>query len=199
MFSTTRKLLPFLLFVLAPALLPAQEDCIAFNTSNVKSAQIKGDWKVVDGDNWLLSFGVCSDCAKLAANVIHDYKMTQLCFIGRDTPYKMMYFRTATGFPAGPMRGENATRLIPAQVRVDLIKGHNWLMSPTHKLVDFGPNRDNGVKAMKLIKDNNLSWMVGIGHGSESMLYFLVDAKGNLTGKVKKMPPMKLQKKTLNL
>jgi hypothetical protein len=62
------------------------EDCIAFNPAAIEAKKIDGDWKIVQGDNWLFSFGKAKDEAHEAMAIIKKYGFTQACFVGRPGP-----------------------------------------------------------------------------------------------------------------
>jgi hypothetical protein len=68
------------------------EDAISFDLTKVKAEQIKGTWKITEGDHWMLDFGTDEEAAKHAEEVIHHYGFTNECFVGRPNA-PMMYFR----------------------------------------------------------------------------------------------------------
>ncbi len=68
------------------------EDAISFDLSKVKAEQIRGTWKITEGDHWMLDFGTDEEAARHAEEVIHHYGFTNECFIGRPNA-PMMYFR----------------------------------------------------------------------------------------------------------
>jgi hypothetical protein len=69
------------------------EDAISFNPNNVEAKQINGSWKVVDGEHWMLDFGQKQQAAVNAVAFIRYYQFQYLCFVGRNSGAKMMYFR----------------------------------------------------------------------------------------------------------
>ena len=68
------------------------EDCAAFDNDQVEAARVRGKWRVVAGDRWLLNFENDRDAARKAAEIIQYYGFTHNCFVGRPDP-DMQYFR----------------------------------------------------------------------------------------------------------
>ena len=68
------------------------EDAIRFNPKTIRVQHIKGDWKIVDGRSWLMSFGKNKNEAYTAYSRIKKYGFTHMCFVGRPNP-SMTYFR----------------------------------------------------------------------------------------------------------
>jgi hypothetical protein len=68
------------------------EDAIYFDNSKIKAEKINGNWKITEGDHWMLDFAQDEQAAQDAANIIRYYGFAYECFIGR--PHApMMYFR----------------------------------------------------------------------------------------------------------
>lgn len=68
------------------------EDCGAFDPDQVEAARVRGNWRVVAGDRWLLNFDNDRADAEKAAKIIQYYGFTHNCFVGRPDP-DMQYFR----------------------------------------------------------------------------------------------------------
>jgi hypothetical protein len=69
------------------------EDCLGFNNANVQAQNVGGSWKVVDGDHWMLDFGVGEANARKAVWLIKKYGFSFICFVGSRPDPPMMYFR----------------------------------------------------------------------------------------------------------
>ncbi len=69
-----------------------REDCAAFDNDKVEAARVRGNWRVVAGDRWLLNFENDREDAQKAAKIIQYYGFTHNCFVGRPDP-DMQYFR----------------------------------------------------------------------------------------------------------
>ena len=64
----------------------AGDDCIGFNLANAHVAHVGGDWKIVDGSQWIADFGNKHGEANHAMAIIHHYRMNRQCFVGRPNP-----------------------------------------------------------------------------------------------------------------
>jgi Zn-dependent metalloprotease len=67
------------------------EDCIPFNTQTTTVQQINQSWKVVDGSQWILDFGVSEQDARKALAIINNYDFNETCYVGRPNA-EMTYF-----------------------------------------------------------------------------------------------------------
>lgn len=68
------------------------EDCVPFNPNTAEVKYISGDWKIVDGAQWMFSFGTKEDEARQALAIIKKYGFTRSCFVGRPGP-SFIYMR----------------------------------------------------------------------------------------------------------
>lgn len=62
------------------------EDCVAFNPQNLKVEQIRGRWKLVDGNHWVFDFENNLNEAKQSLELIRRYQFRYSCFVGRPNP-----------------------------------------------------------------------------------------------------------------
>ena len=74
--------LGLILFCLSPSS-QAAEDCISFNPKKIAIKKIESDWKIVDGDHWIVSFAEREQEAREAFAIIKKYKYSKQCFVGR--------------------------------------------------------------------------------------------------------------------
>jgi hypothetical protein len=70
----------------------AGEDAVSFNPLHIKAEEVRGTWKVTEGDHWMLDFGKDMQSAETAAKVIQYYGFSSMCFVGRPSA-PMMYFK----------------------------------------------------------------------------------------------------------
>ncbi len=68
------------------------EDCIYFNPAHLQVKNVGGNWKIVEGNQWLFDFGAKRDEALVALEIIKKYRFNHSCFVGRPDP-KMKYLR----------------------------------------------------------------------------------------------------------
>ena len=76
----------------APSGAMAGEDAISFNPANVQAQHVRGRWKIVDGNHWIMDFGPSEQEARQALSYILRYGFRFICFVGRPGP-SMTYFR----------------------------------------------------------------------------------------------------------
>ena len=62
------------------------QDCIKFNPAQIQVKEVKGSWKIVQGDMWMYDFGNKKDEAVQSYNMIKKYGFTNQCFVMRPKP-----------------------------------------------------------------------------------------------------------------
>ena len=70
----------------------AGEDAIRFNPANVRVQRVRGRWKIVEGNHWIMDFNRSESEARQALSYILYYGFRYICFVGRPRP-SMTYFR----------------------------------------------------------------------------------------------------------
>jgi hypothetical protein len=70
----------------------AGEDTIPFNPAAVEVQYVRGRWKVVEGNHWIMDFDQAEAEARQALSYILRYGFRYICFVGRPDP-SMTYFR----------------------------------------------------------------------------------------------------------
>jgi len=83
------------------------EDCVTFDPNAIELKKIQGNWKIVQGNHWLMDFDDKELEARKALAIIKKYKFTHYCFVGRPGA-SMEYFRLG---PVSP--GRVAIPLLP--------------------------------------------------------------------------------------
>jgi hypothetical protein len=68
------------------------EDAIGFNPDNLEVQRVRGRWKIVEGNHWLMDFDQQQDEARQSLSYILRYGFRYICFVGRPDP-SMIYFR----------------------------------------------------------------------------------------------------------
>jgi 2-haloacid dehalogenase len=148
-----------------------QEDCIGIDPNAVQVRQIGGSWKVVDGTDEMLDFGVNQANAVKAKNVISNYKFDRMCFVGRpDAP--MMYFTVNASAPAGPMSGEDAIAFDLANLQAEE-SGGSWIVTDgSSRMLDFAASQFNALHAVALIRYYGFTHQCFVGRPNAPMMYF---------------------------
>lgn len=149
-----------------------EEDCISINPSLVEARLTGGEWKVVQGSNWLLSFGLRVVEAQRAANIIRHYRFTQQCFIGRGGN-GMPYWKRGDRVPSGGIPGDDCNRVDPDSVQARRF-GASWrLVDGTSSIFDFGPRGDLARQAEELVRHYRLGEQCFVGRPNPPMTYWL--------------------------
>ena len=68
------------------------EDCVRFNLAQTEVRQVRGRWKIVDGNHGILDFGANRDEAEESLAIMNAYGFSYSCFVGRPNP-PFSYFR----------------------------------------------------------------------------------------------------------
>jgi hypothetical protein len=148
------------------------EDCINFNWAQVQASFVGGEWKVVQGSMWMLSFGPRMMEAQRAANIIRSYRFTQQCFIGRPNA-AMTYWKRGTSVPSNGMSGEDCTTNNPATTQARRIGGRWKVVDGSHWLLDTGSNEADARRAEEVIRHYRLNRQCFVGRPNPSMSYWL--------------------------
>jgi hypothetical protein len=148
------------------------EDCINFNWSNVQASFVGGEWKVVDGSMWMLSFGPRMIEAQKAANIIRSYRFTQQCFVGRPNA-AMAYWKRGSGVPSGNMPGQDCVTNNPDTTQATRIGGRWKVVDGSHWMLDTGSNEADARRAVDIIRHYRLNRQCFVGRPNASMTYWL--------------------------
>lgn len=76
----------------SPVGVMSNEDAIGFNPAIVEVQYVRGRWKIVEGNYWIMDFGQSESEARQALSYILYYGFRYICFVGRPVP-SMTYFR----------------------------------------------------------------------------------------------------------
>jgi hypothetical protein len=147
-----------------------REDCISFNPATTTVQQIKGSWKVVDGNNWLFDFGNNASDAKKALAIIQKYRMNQVCFVGRPNP-PFQYMLVSGNSPVGALGGEDCVSFNPATTTVQQIKGSWKVVDGNHWMFDFGVNKAEAEQTLAIIKKYGFTHSCFVGRTGSKFTY----------------------------
>src|SRR6185295_11535798 len=98
------------------------EDCISFNWNQVQASYVGGEWKVVQGSMWMLSFGTRAAEAQRSAEIIRNYRFNQQCFIGRPNA-SMTYWKRGDNVPSGGYPGDDCVNNNPDSTEARYVYG----------------------------------------------------------------------------
>ena len=100
------------------------EDCLPFNPDSVSVAFVQGNWKIVDGSQWMFDFGDREQEARRALGIIRYYRIDTSCFAGRPHP-PMIYLLSSGKAPVGPAPGEQCEAFDPTRILLEQV-GEAW-------------------------------------------------------------------------
>ncbi len=160
------------------------EDAIPFNPDTAEAKEIGGRWKIVDGAHWILDFADKKSEADTALKIIKKYKFSYICFVGRPGA-SMTYFRVDPPTFRLVLPGlvgkvfvpptEDCIKFNPDNVRTKRF-GDRWtLVDGSMSLLDFGENRDECRRALRIIKEYGLNSQCFVGRPDPSMTYYLAN------------------------
>ncbi len=148
------------------------EDCINFNWHNVQARHVGGEWKVVEGNHWMLSMGNKAGEANRAKNIIRHFRFSQHCFIGRPDA-SMNYWKRGNDVPSGNFAGQDCVNNNPNTTRA-VFQGGQWrVVDGNHLLMSFGNKGQEARRAEKVIKHYRLNRHCFVGRPNSSMDYWL--------------------------
>ncbi len=148
------------------------EDCIGLNWNNVQAQHVGGEWKVVDGSHWILSFGARAAAAQRAANTIRHYRFTHTCYIGRPNA-SMTYWKRGNGVPSGGMPGDDCNNNNPDTTEARWTGGAWKLVDGSHWLLHFGGNEAEARKAEQVVRHYRLNQQCFVERPNPGMSYWL--------------------------
>jgi hypothetical protein len=152
---------------------PFNEDASPVNPMNCEVKEIRGSWKVVEGNHWIMDFGSNEAAARKSLRVIQFYRMNAQCFVGRPNP-GMTYWKVNGESPVGKMDGEdtiafNAGNL---EVRAD---GSEWLVTDGRSRMMIFRTKTDAEKAISIIQYYGFTYECFVGRPfreNKGMRYF---------------------------
>ncbi len=145
-------------------------DCVRFDPAALGVRQVKGRWKIVDGDHWLFDFGPNQAAAHQSLKVIRHYRMDRACSVGRPNPL-FSYMLAKGGSPSGEMAGEDCVAFDPKAVTLSNIQGRWKIVSGRRWLFDFGQGQTEARQALSVIRRYGFSQSCFVGRPDADFSY----------------------------
>ena len=76
----------------APSGMIQGEDCSRFDPTRIEVKIIRGRWKIVEGDLWIMDFEDNESETRTAFDLVQKYGFNQMCYVGRPAP-SLIYFK----------------------------------------------------------------------------------------------------------
>jgi hypothetical protein len=167
------------------------EDCISFNPATIQVSYVGGNWKIVDGSNWLLDFGQSQAEANEAFNIIKTYGFSEICYVGRPGPSMTYFKKTAVLTPITPIGpiipiGPVLPPVVPTKptedcigfnvdnLTVTFVNGGFKIVDGSHWLLDFGFNIIDAKRSLDIIKYYRMDSHCFVGRPNAPFEYWLV-------------------------
>ena len=128
-----------------------------------------GEWKVVQGSMWMLSYGSDQSAAQRAAEIIQHYRFDKQCFIGRPNA-SMSYWKRGDDVPSGGYPGDDCTNNNPNSTHAQFVGGEWKLVDGGHWMLSFGSNASEAHQAEEVVHHYHLNrqcWVSRAGGGSK--------------------------------
>jgi hypothetical protein len=146
------------------------KDCLGFDTDNAYVAFVAGDWKIVDGDHWMFSFGEEEQYARRALQVIREYRFNASCFAGRPNP-PVVYLLASGKAPEVPISGEQCSQFDLMQLSVSRV-GDAWIiLSGSDTLFHFGQKENEARRALRVLQHHGFRQRCIVGTSGSSFRY----------------------------
>lgn len=180
------------------------EDCNRFDPENVQARRIDGDWRIVEGNHFLMSFGDSRSEAQEALRIIQHHNFNHSCFVGRPGP-SLTYLRVdeAETASSGPRRSvpqvdslagqvspssgsiagsvqapdQDCVDFDPENVRAQQVDGSWKVIDGDHYILDFGNDGRQARHAVTYIRHYGMDQSCFVSRPNATMRYFLADGK----------------------
>lgn len=153
----------------------AAEDCVSFNPMTAQVKNVSGDWKIVDGNHLMFSFGTKVTEARRALQIIKTYRMNRSCFVGRPGP-SFWYLLTLGNQPprGNRLQGEDCIKFNPVQTEVKFFpQSNSWKMVQGNMwMEDFGTKKAEALQALQIVKKYRFNQQCFVGRPGPSFRYW---------------------------
>lgn len=146
-----------------------KEDCIGFNTSNVKVLAEKGKYTVTDGRSRMIYFGTNKAAAYKAVKIIKHYKMNKQCFAIRPNP-SLKFFTVNGQLPKGAMAGDDCVSFDGYFLEVKNISGNYTVVQGNHYIIKC-KSKEEAQTVLALMKYYKAQKLCFVGRPNAPMMY----------------------------
>lgn len=151
----------------APAVMG--EDCVSLNPETTRAMQVRGSWKLVDGNHWILDFGNRQQDAEKAEAIVKYYKLNRTCYARRPKP-SFIYWLVGDESAVGSMPGEDCVAFNPDNVSASFVAGAWKVVDGNHWMFQL-PNERDAQRAVQVIKQYGFKRSCFVGRPGPTMSY----------------------------
>ena len=148
------------------------EDCLPEPWQQLQVAFQGGAWKIVRGNEWVLSFGANKAAADQSLAIILHYRFDQICYVQRPHP-PMTYWKRGGSVPGGSTPGEDCIAFHPHQVDASYVGGAWKVVQGSMWMLDYGSNKAGAEQAAAVIKNYHLNRQCFVARPNPPMEYWL--------------------------
>ena len=148
------------------------EDCLPEPWQNLQVAHVGGEWKIVNGNEWVLSFGANKPAADQSLSIIQHYRFDRICYVQRPHP-PMTYWTRGNDVPGGSTPGEDCIAFHPHQVAAAHVGGEWKVVDGSMWMLSYGSNQAGAEQAAAVIKHYHLNRQCFVARPNPPMEYWL--------------------------
>lgn len=148
------------------------EDCLPEPTGQLQVAHVGGDWKIVRGSEWVLSFGANQAAANQSLSIIQHFGFNQICYVQRPHA-SMTYWKRNGDVPGGSTPGEDCIAFHPHQVAAAHVGGEWKVVDGSMWMLSYGTNQTAAEQAAAVIKHYHLNRQCFVARPNPPMEYWL--------------------------
>jgi hypothetical protein len=148
------------------------QDCLPEPYQNLQVAHVGGEWKIVNGNEWVLSFGANKQAADQSLSIIQHYRFDQICYVQRPHP-SMTYWTRGNDVPGGSTPGEDCIAFHPHQVAAAHVGGEWKVVDGAMWMLSYGSNQAGADQAVAVIKHYHLNRQCFVARPNPPMEYWL--------------------------
>jgi hypothetical protein len=148
------------------------EDCLPEPWASLAVAHVGGDWKIVNGSEWVLDFGSNKTAADRSLDIIRHYRFDQICYVQRPNA-AMTYWKRNGQVPSGNMPDEDCVNFNPHTASAAHVGGAWKVVDGSVWLLDYGSNEAAADQALAVIQNYNLNRQCFVARPNPPMQYYL--------------------------
>ena len=148
------------------------EDCLPEDWSSLAVAHAGGAWKIINGSEWVLDFGMNKPAADRSLAIIQHYRFDHICYVKRPGP-AMTYWTRNGHVPSGGLPGDDCIALNPMTTHAAFVSGRWKVVDGSNWLLDYGSDGAAAHQAEAVIHNYNLNRQCFVARPNPPMQYWL--------------------------
>ncbi len=147
-----------------------REDCLTFNTNNVRLQTDHSRWLLTDDKSRMILFDNQQEAQK-SLNIIKNYGINSHCFVGRPDP-SLEYWLVGGRAPRGSILNEDCISFNLSDIAVTQVNGR-WKIveGGRHSMFDFADKESEARQALAIIKKYGFTYSCFVGRPNPDFQY----------------------------